>query len=251
MIFTCGGRQICHRGGPCNGAQFTIVVDWLTSGADPIRDSTTKTHQHAPKRALRPLRRPDDPMPYWLASVAYEIPTTRRVADAGFQPVLFLCEQHVYRRGRYLPNSLAPIYPNYLFVYATGNLNQLSSVEGVLAMVRAEEGEVAEVRDDVVDDRRAVGRRHDDFCWVLGDVVRDSLFEVGDQVEVERWYEGQHRVAAVLGDGYLIVEMPLIGRMVQARVREADCRKIIDISEAPPRKQGRRFKRDRSLAVAA
>jgi hypothetical protein len=163
------------------------------------------------------------PLAWWLASVAQERQTAQRIADAGFLPVLFMCEQHCYRRGRYVPKFLAPLYSNYLFIHASGDPCMLKPIRGVIDLVRAEEGEVAEVRDSEVESRQAIGRREGDYCWVLGDVVAQSKFKQGDEIEVNNWHPGRHRVAAVLGDGFVIVEMMLFGRMVQARVREADC----------------------------
>jgi hypothetical protein len=187
-------------------------------------------------------------MAWWLASVAQERQTAQRMCDAGFLPVLFMYEQHVYRRGRYAPNSLVPLYSNYLFVHAQGNALGLARIKGVIDLVRAEEGEIAEVRDSEIESRQALGRRDGDFCWVLGDVVALSKFKQGDEVEVDNWHQGRHRVAAVLGDGFVIVEMVLFGRAIQSRVREADCHHpIIEMSP----KRVRRFKRRDPLQAAA
>lgn len=183
-------------------------------------------------------------MAWWLASVAQERQTAHRICAAGFLPVLFMCEQHVYRRGRYVPNTLLPLYSNYLFIHAQGETSRLVSIRGVIDLVRAEEGEVAEVRDSEIEDRQAIGRREGDYCWVLGDVVALSKFKQDDEVEVDNWHPGRHRVAAVLGDGFVIVEMMLFGRMVQSRVREADCHHpIVEMSP----KRVRRFKRSEAI----
>ena len=179
-------------------------------------------------------------MAWWLASVAQERQTAQRICDAGFLPVLFMCEQHVYRHGRYTPNFLVPLYSNYLFVYAVGDPCLLVPIRGVIDLVRAEEGEVAEVRDNEIESRQAIGRREGEFCWVLGDVVAQSKFKQGDEVEVDNWHSGRHRVEAVLGDGFVIVEMSLFGRTWCSRVREADCRHpIVEMSP----KRVRRFKK--------
>lgn len=183
-------------------------------------------------------------MTWWLASVAQERQTAQRICDAGFLPVLFLCEQHVYRRGRYTPNFLVPLYSNYLFVHAQGNALGLMRIKGVIDLVRAEEGEVAEVRDSEIEDRQVIGRRDGEFCWVLSDAIAQSKFKQGDEVEVDNWHPGRHRVAAVLGDGFVIVEMVLFGRAIQSRVREADCHHpMIEMSP----KRVRRFKRSDQL----
>lgn len=176
-------------------------------------------------------------MAWWLASVVQERQTAQRICDAGFLPVLFMCEQHVYRRGRYTPNFLIPLYSNYLFVHASGDPCRLTPIRGVIDLVRAEEGEVAEVRDSEIEERQAMGRREGDYCWVLGDVVAQSKFKQGDEVEVDNWHPGRHRVAAVLGDGFVIVEMMLFGRTIQSRVREADCHH--PIVEMSPKRLGR------------
>ena len=179
-------------------------------------------------------------MTWWLATVVQDDATTSRLVEARFRPSMFLCEQHVFVRGRYRPCALRPIYPNYLFVEVDPrrSAKALVGVKGVVGLVRAEENEVAEVRDEVVLSKQSSARRLDDFRWVLQDALESSQFRVGDRIECPAW-PGVHRVKAILGDGFLVVLASLFGKLVEIRVREAEAT-LVARAEA---KSSRRFRK--------
>lgn len=181
-------------------------------------------------------------MPWWLASVSTERATAIRVADEGYTPILFVCEQHKITRNRYVPNVLVPAFPNYLFVATSPlGLKALGKVQGVHDFVRGAEEEVSEVRDAEIEERCRAARQVSRIRWLVE--KPESAFVVGDYVRVEEWSSGTHEVEAVLGDGYLVVGVTLFGRKMTHRVREIDC----VVAQKTPRRFRRR---DRSPLAA-